>query len=109
MEQNFVAVNYITCQPHYVERFEELFGSRAKAIDTLPGFQRMMVLRPSKAEDAYLVVSYWDNEASFQAWTKSDAFRIGHQRAFADLAAAKAAGEQSPMESQFKTYEVIAR
>jgi heme-degrading monooxygenase HmoA len=108
-EQNFVAVNYITCDPSYVDRFETLFGSRAKAIDSLPGFQHMMVLKPTTATDPYLVVSYWDSESDFQAWTKSDAFRIGHQRAFEDIAAAKAAGKNLPMQSQFRTYEVIAR
>lgn len=37
-ENNFVAINYIDCEPDYVNRFEELFGSRAQAIDKMPGF-----------------------------------------------------------------------
>ena len=41
-EKNFVAVNYIDCKPFYKERFEELFGSRAKQIDTMPGFLDML-------------------------------------------------------------------
>ena len=38
MSKPFVAINYIDCNADYKERFEELFGSRAKAIDTMPGF-----------------------------------------------------------------------
>lgn len=108
MNQNFVAINYITCEPEYRERFEYLFGSRAKAIDVMPGFVNMHVLRPSKEEDPYLVVSYWQDEASFQAWTKSEAFMQGHKRGFEDVAKAKTEGKPAPMKSDFKTYEIIA-
>lgn len=108
-EKNFVAVNYIDCKPFYKERFEELFGSRAKQIDTMPGFVDMQVLRPSKEGDEYLIVSHWENEASFKAWTKSATFLKGHKRGFADMAKAKAEGTEAPMKSDFKTYEVIAR
>lgn len=108
MENNFVAINYITCSPEYKERFEYLFGTRAHAIDALPGFVNMHVLRPSKEEDSYLVISYWKDQASFEAWTKSEAFLQGHKRAFADMAEAKASGKPAPMNSDFKTYQILA-
>ena len=109
MERNFVAINYIDCKPHYKERFEELFKSRAKQIDTMPGFIDMQVLRPSKEGDAYLIVSHWKDEASFKDWTRSETFLEGHKRGFADMAKAKEEGKEAPMKSDFKTYEVIAR
>jgi heme-degrading monooxygenase HmoA len=99
MSKKFVAVNYINCSPEYKERFEFLFGSRAKAIDTMPGFIEMHVLRPEKEGDNYLIVSYWETE---------DAFMEGHKRGFEDLAKAKAEGKPAPMSSDFKTYEIIA-
>ncbi|MBK7884684.1 MAG: antibiotic biosynthesis monooxygenase [Chitinophagaceae bacterium] len=108
MERNFVAVNYITCNTDYRERFEELFGSRAHAIDTMPGFVDMQVLKPLKEGDAYLIVSHWETEEAFKTWTSSPAFIEGHKRGFADLAKAKAEGKPSPMTSDFKTYKVIA-
>ncbi|MCU0336278.1 MAG: antibiotic biosynthesis monooxygenase [Sediminibacterium sp.] len=108
MNKNFVAINYIHCTPEYKERFEYLFGSRARAIDTMPGFVDMHVLRPAKEGDAYLIVSYWENEEAFKSWTKSEAFIEGHKRGFADLAEAKAAGKPMPMTSDFKVYEIIA-
>ena len=105
----FVAINFITCREDYRGRFEELFGSRAGAIDAMPGFVRMQVLRPSKPGEPYLVMSEWDNQESFKAWMKSEAFVQGHRRGFADLEEAKRAGAEPPMSSRFVTYDVITR
>ncbi len=105
----FVAINYITCKPEYRERFEHLFKTRARAIDRLPGFRGMYVLRPHCEGDAYLVVSHWDTEAHFKAWLQSPEFLEGHKRGFEDIREAKARGEEPPMRSDFRTYEVVAR
>lgn len=108
-EKKFVAINYIDCKPEYRERFEELFSTRAKQIDTMPGFIDMQVLRPVKDGDSYLIISHWETEDSFKGWTKSETFLEGHKRGFADIAKAKAEGKEPPMKSDFKTYEIIAR
>ncbi|MFN7015939.1 MAG: antibiotic biosynthesis monooxygenase family protein [Fimbriimonadales bacterium] len=107
--EGFVAINYITCKPEYRERFEHLFKTRARAIDRLPGFRGMYVLRPQREGDAYLVVSHWDSEAHFKAWLQSPEFIEGHKRGFEDLREAKARGEEPPMRSDFRTYEIITR
>jgi heme-degrading monooxygenase HmoA len=108
MNRHFVAINYIQCTPEYIPRFEELFRTRAKAIDTMPGFIDMHVLRPAKEGEAYLIVSYWETEASFQNWTRSEAFMAGHKRGFEDIAKAKAEGKPAPVQSDFKTYQIIS-
>lgn len=105
----FVAINYITCKDEYKERFEELFATRAKAIDRMPGFIGMHVLRPKKQSDEYLIVSHWESETAFRDWTNSPEFIEGHKRGFADVREAKERGEEAPMSSSFKIYEVIAR
>lgn len=105
----FIAINTITCHPSYAARFEALFESRKGAIDRVPGFIRMMVLRPRKPHSSYLVVSEWENAGCFQAWVGSPEFHEGHKRAFEDLAEAKARGDEPPMVSEFATYEVFAR
>jgi heme-degrading monooxygenase HmoA len=109
MINEFVAINYISCSPEYRERFEYLFGNRARAIDIMPGFKDMKVLKPAKDGEDYLIVSYWDSEDSFKEWTKSPAFIEGHKRGFEDISKAKAEGKPSPMTSDFKTYQVIAQ
>ncbi|MFZ1749466.1 MAG: antibiotic biosynthesis monooxygenase [Saprospiraceae bacterium] len=108
MQKSFVAINYIECSPEYRERFEELFGTRAKAIDMMPGFKFMNVLKPQSPEGPYLIVSHWDSEDQFKKWTSSPEFIEGHKRGFEDIKSAKDAGRPSPMTSSFKTYEVIA-
>ena len=108
-KKSFVAINYISCKDHYKPRFEELFGSRAHAIDRMPGFEYMEVLKPRDGNGDYLIVSHWNSEDSFKEWTKSKEFLEGHKRGFEDIKIAKQKGEELPMTSDFKTYEVIAR
>lgn len=103
----FVAINYITCIDCYKERFESLFKSRAKAIDRIPGFRFMKVLKPLKVDQPYLVLSHWDNEEAFKHWTTSPEFIEGHKRGFEDVRKAKEAGEEPPMKSDFITYSVL--
>lgn len=107
--KNFVAINYIRCENHYKSRFEELFATRAKAIDKMPGFIDMQVLKPVHPEGEYLIVSHWESESHFKAWTSSSEFLDGHKRGFEDIRKAKEEGKTPPMTSDFKTYEVIAR
>lgn len=107
LTQGFVAINYIQCEEHYTERFEALFRTRAGAIDAMPGFRHMNVLKPQRPGEPYLVVSYWDSEQQFKAWTQSPSFLEGHRRAFEDIRQAKAQGQPAPMHSEFKTYTVL--
>jgi len=108
MQKPFVAINYIECVEEYKPRFEELFSTRAKAIDKMPGFQFMNVLKPQTSDSPYLIVSFWDSEEQFKAWTSSPEFIEGHKRGFEDLRKAKELGQQAPMTSSFKTYQVIS-
>lgn len=103
----FVAINRIHCKPHYTERFECLFCSRARAIDRMPGFLGMNVLKDKNPEAPYLVVSYWLSEAHFDAWVGSPEFHEGHKRAFADLKEFKERGEEPPMTSEFSVYTIL--
>ncbi|MBV6489943.1 MAG: antibiotic biosynthesis monooxygenase [Fimbriimonadaceae bacterium] len=106
---HFVAINYITVREDYAPRFEELFATRAHAIDRVPGFVEMFVLRPERAREAYLILSQWKNEGDFQAWVCSPEFAEGHQRGFADIKRAMDAGQEPPMTSSFQTYRIVAR
>ena len=108
MEKKFVAINYINCEPHYRERFEELFASRARAIDRMPGFVDMQVLRPN-GEGEYLIVSHWASEEAFKTWKTSTELLEGNKRCFDDIRKAREQGLKPPMSSSFKTYEVIAK
>ena len=103
----FVAINYISCTPEYIERFEQLFTTRAGEIDKLPGFRNMHVLKPQRPGEDYLIVSYWDTEEQFKAWTESEEFLKGHKRGFEDIKKAREEGKTPPMTSSFKTYSIL--
>jgi len=107
-DPSFVAINYIDCDEDYKPRFEELFGSRAHAIDRMPGFKNMEVLKPADGS-AFLIVSHWESEEAFKQWTGSPEFLEGHKRGFADMTKAKQEGKAAPMRSSFKTYSVLAK
>lgn len=103
----FVAVNFIHCESSYRERFEELFRTRAHAIDRLPGFIAMRVLQPQTEGGDYLVVSEWASRDAFDGWRQSPEFLEGHRRGFEDVRAAREAGLTPPMTSRFETYNVL--
>lgn len=72
--------NRIFVNPEFAERFEENFRRRAGLVDQMPGFLHNQVMRPVNAGDPYIVLTYWQSRADFEAWIKSDSFTQGHAR-----------------------------
>jgi heme-degrading monooxygenase HmoA len=52
-------------------------------LDKVPGFVEFHLLKGPEIEDHTVYVSHavWENRATFEAWTKSEAFRAAHSRA----------------------------
>lgn len=75
-----VTCNRIPVNPDYAAAFEERFADRSTLVDGMPGFISFQLLRPTKAGDPYVVMTFWETEADFKAWTESDAFKEGHAR-----------------------------
>lgn len=107
--KEFIAINYIDCEPSYAPRFEELFGTRAHAIDKMKGFMDMNVLKPTDGIGTYLILSRWESENDFKNWMGSPEFIEGHKRGFEDITKAKQEGRTPPMKSSFKTYKTISK
>ena len=76
----FVVMNRIPVNPDYVGQFEERFRTRAGEVDKMKGFVRNQVLRPTSPEEPYVVMTFWESQADFEAWVNSEAFRKGHGR-----------------------------
>lgn len=72
--------NRIFVHPEYADQFEERFKNRARQVDQMPGFLRNMVLKPAKPGDPYVVLTLWESQEAFKAWTESEAFKQGHAR-----------------------------
>lgn len=73
-------MNRIFVNPEYAEPFEETFRTRAQLVDQMPGFIANQLLRPVNAGDPYIVLTFWESRAHFEAWVRSDAFVQGHAR-----------------------------
>lgn len=99
----FVMMNRMTVPDADREHFEELFKTRARAVDRRPGFIKAEMLRPAKG-NTYVVMTHWKDKESFLEWTKSSEYREGHTRVddFRD------AEGKMRLSSHVEMYEVFA-
>jgi heme-degrading monooxygenase HmoA len=67
--------------------FEARFRGRAGLVENHPGFVRLEILRPKPmimhggpagGSEYFVVLTYWENERAFVAWTESEDFRRAH-------------------------------
>lgn len=98
----FIAMNRFKVLPGQEAAFEEVWLSRDTHLADVPGFTAFHLLRGPKAEDHTLYSSHtiWASRAAFEAWTKSEAFRLAH----------RGAGENKPLYAghpQFEGFEVL--
>jgi heme-degrading monooxygenase HmoA len=59
--------------------FEKTFTERDRAVDLMPGFVDMQVLRPTEGR-TYIVLTRWKSRAAFDDWTQSEAFISAHRK-----------------------------
>jgi len=74
-----VVQNRVPVAEGHEDAFIDRFRKRRGLVDGQPGFMRNMVLRPVKGEH-FIVLTFWENEEDFRAWTESDAFKEAHSR-----------------------------
>jgi heme-degrading monooxygenase HmoA len=79
----FIAMNRFKVKKGSEQAFEKVWTSRETHLDGVPGFVEFRLLRGPEADDHTLYSSHtvWGSRASFEAWTKSEAFRKAHARA----------------------------
>lgn len=71
--------NRIPVHPDHAAAFEARFQERLGLVDKMPGFVAYRLLRPSKPEHPYVVLTFWESEEQFRAWTSSPEFREQHR------------------------------
>ena len=76
----FIAMNRFRIVRGCEEEFEQLWSKRNSHLDGVPGFMEFRLLRGSEAEDHTLYASHsiWEDHEAFEAWTRSEAFRMAH-------------------------------
>lgn len=77
------------------------FVARPHLVDQAPGFKRMEVLMPQGAPNEFWLMTWWRDEASFDAWHRSHAYHEAHQRMPKGL-------KLEPGASQLKRFSLVA-
>ncbi len=79
----YIAMNRFKVAPGSEADFEHLWTSRDSHLRDVPGFVEFHLLRGPTKEDHVLYSSHtiWADHASFEGWTKSEAFRAAHRNA----------------------------
>lgn len=98
-----VKINAITVPEGSGDELARRFAARAGAVDGATGFEGFQLMRPTDGRPTWLVVTHWQDEASFQAWVASPAFAHGHRGAGAPTPAGHAVSTHSELWS----YEVV--
>lgn len=79
----YIAMNRFKVKKGSEDAFEKVWASRDSYLDRMAGFVEFHLLKGPEADDHTLYSSHtvWQSHASFEAWTKSEEFRIAHARA----------------------------
>jgi heme-degrading monooxygenase HmoA len=97
----FIAMNRFRVKKGSEQDFEHVWMSRDTHLHKVPGFVEFHLLKGPEHDDYTLYASHtvWQSKATFEAWTRSEAFRAAHSRA----------GDNKPLyleHPQFEGFEV---
>lgn len=71
--------NRIFVAPERAATFEARFLGRPRLVDDRPGFVASHLLRPTAAGEPYVVLTFWESRAAFEAWRSGPEFKDGHK------------------------------
>jgi heme-degrading monooxygenase HmoA len=79
----FIAMNRFKVVRGSEADFEKVWTTRDSHLQDVPGFVTFELLRGPERDDHVLYASHtlWRSKADFEAWTRSEAFRLAHQSA----------------------------
>jgi len=79
----FIAMNRFPVLVGQEATFEAVWSGRNSYLKDVPGFVSFHLLRGATGEETTLFASHtvWESRADFEAWTKSEAFRMAHAKA----------------------------
>jgi heme-degrading monooxygenase HmoA len=98
----FIAMNRFRVKKGSEADFEQVWLSRDTHLAEVPGFVEFHLLKGPELEEYRLYSSHsvWQSKAEFEAWTRSEAFRLAHRDA----------GQNKPLyldHPQFEGFEVL--
>jgi len=79
----FIAMNRFKVTLGKEGEFESVWRQRESRLNEVPGFKSFHLLRGPELDDHTLFASHttWQDKATFDAWTHSDAFKQVHAQA----------------------------
>jgi heme-degrading monooxygenase HmoA len=79
----FIAMNRFKVALGAEAAFEQVWTSRDTHLRDVPGFVAFNLLRGPERDDHVLYASHtlWRSRTDFEAWTRSEAFRLAHRDA----------------------------
>lgn len=75
----FVAMSRFAVLNGMESEVSQAFKKRPHLVDQEPGFIKMEVLSPVDKSNEFILLTYWDDEASWQAWHHSEAYKHSHK------------------------------
>jgi heme-degrading monooxygenase HmoA len=99
----YVAMNRFEVVAGREEAFEALWRNRESHLDSIDGFAAFSLLRGPKRDGhtLYCSQSVWRDAVAFEAWTRSEAFRVAHR----DVGAQRGLYRGAPDFEGFETVE----
>jgi heme-degrading monooxygenase HmoA len=79
----FIAMNRFKIAVGREDDFVAVWKNRDSHLAGVPGFRNFNLLRGASNEEYTLFASHsiWDSRDAFEAWTRSEAFRMAHRNA----------------------------
>ncbi len=74
----YVTTSRIPVAKGFEKLFEERFTGRPSFMPGVPGFVRNYLMRPAGDTKVYVVMTLWESQEAFEAWTHSDSFVKSH-------------------------------
>ena len=83
----YLTMNRFRVVPEHAAAFEEMWKTRDSHLQQVAGFRHFSLLKGPVQDGAILYASHtiWADEASFVAWTRSEAFRASHKGVKPDM------------------------
>jgi heme oxygenase (mycobilin-producing) len=75
----FVAVSRFVIANGMADEVKAAFRARPHFVEGAPGYRRLEVLSPMDRPAEIWLMTFWSDEASFQAWHHSHAYRESHR------------------------------
>ena len=111
-----VKINAVTVPDGMGEEFIERFAKRAGSVESQPGFEEFLLLRPSDGNSTFFVFTRWESEEAFDGWMASRDFAAAHGDTSAgegpapDGGSARPAGGPPPgVSAELLAFDVVER